>query len=363
MPKTVNDKLQDSQLRHEIFLSGYSRGTFRKQSNLLKEGIADITLQLSKIEGKTFTKKRLERILKGITETNLNLTRGLKGDLSSELKLLADHEASFQIAATQNAYPFELALTSVSASQIHTAALARPFQGKLLRDWFNDQSLSTRQAYQQAVRLGQLEGESISQIIKRVRDVDKRSRRQIEAIIRTATTHYSQVARSKITEANKDLFSAEEWVATLDGRTCAICGALDGKRFEIGKGPFPPAHINCRCQRVPVTKSWKELGFDGLDEDQPLSTRPFVADTRPVSKIPQSQRDAVIGTTTSKNYNDWLKTQSASFQDQALGKTKGKLFRQGDLEMDRFIDRQRNVLTLDQLKERDMGAFEKAGVA
>jgi SPP1 gp7 family putative phage head morphogenesis protein len=363
MPKTVNDRLQDSQLRHEISLAGYARGTFRRQKNLLDRAINDLTFQLSKIEGKTFTRKRLERILKNITETNVVLTKGLSSNLDEDLRLLADHEASFQIAATQNAYPFELALTTVTPAQIHTAAMARPFQGKTLRDWFRKQSRDIQDAYQSAVRLGFVEGESIPQIVRRLKDVDKRGRNDIEKIIRTAITHEAQVARNKITEANSDLFSSEEWVATLDGRTCPICGARDGKRWPIGEGPFPPAHINCRCQRIPVTKSWRQLGFDGLDEDQPLSTRPFVADNRPVSKIPQNQRDQVIGTTTSKTYQEWLSGQSAAFQDQTLGKTKGKLFRNGDLPLDRFVDRRSNILTLDQLRERDMSAFERAGVA
>ena len=37
------------------------------------------------------------------------------------------------------------------------------------------------------------------------------------------------------------------WVASFGDRTCPICSDLDGRLFEIGRGPMPPAHVSCRC--------------------------------------------------------------------------------------------------------------------
>lgn len=44
----------------------------------------------------------------------------------------------------------------------------------------------------------------------------------------------------------------ERWVTEHDGKVCPICGPLDGTEWDAGDGPYPPAHINCRCRRIPV---------------------------------------------------------------------------------------------------------------
>ena len=50
------------------------------------------------------------------------------------------------------------------------------------------------------------------------------------------------------------------------------------------------------------------------------------------------------------NYDTWLRRQPTTFQNEVLGVQKGKAFRKG-LQMDQFIDRRGNELTLDQLRE------------
>lgn len=43
-----------------------------------------------------------------------------------------------------------------------------------------------------------------------------------------------------------------EWMTMEDERTCPVCGALDGKQFDIDKFPNVPAHPNCRCLALPA---------------------------------------------------------------------------------------------------------------
>lgn len=42
----------------------------------------------------------------------------------------------------------------------------------------------------------------------------------------------------------------EVWQTQNDERTCPICGQLDGVVWREGEGFSPPAHDNCRCQRL-----------------------------------------------------------------------------------------------------------------
>ncbi len=66
------------------------------------------------------------------------------------------------------------------------------------------------------------------------------------------------------------------------------------------------------------------------------------------------------------SYYDWLKLQPSAFQDQALGPTRAKLFRDGGLTLERFselqLDRNFKPLTLEQMKKLEPLAFERAGI-
>jgi len=52
-------------------------------------------------------------------------------------------------------------------------------------------------------------------------------------------------------------------------------------------------------------------------------------------------------------YPQWLRRQPKAFQDEVLGKARAKLFRDGKLPIDRFIDDRGNTLTLAELVSRD----------
>lgn len=124
----------------------------------------------------------------------------------------------------------------------------------------------------------------------------------------------------------------------------AVCRARDGKVYPLDSGPRPPAHPNCRSSTVPVLKSWKEMGIN-------------------LKEAPEGTRSSMNGQVPADlTYQEWLKNQSADFQDDVLGVTKGKLFRNGGLSLDRFVDRAGKELTLDQLMKREAEAWQKAGL-
>lgn len=360
---TVSDNLRDSAARHTVYMTRYSRSVYRRQLDLIDTAIADLSNKIASRgpADNSFTKARLEMMLAEIEKVSKELYSALSSNVADELKQLAAYEAKIQLDMLQDAYPIEMNFAAVTPAQIHAAAMSQPFRGKILRDWWKDQAYGVQSAYQSAVRLGFAESETIPQIVRRVRGVGEMNKQQAEAVIRTAVNHMSQVSRDKLVEANEDIFKGEEYVAVLDGRTTAGCRGFDGQLFDIGKGPRPPLHMGCRSSRIPVTKSWKELGLDGLGDDERLDTRPFVADKRRVKDIPKGDRDDIIGQTTAKSYNDWLKTQKRSFVEDVLGKEKAKLYLDGDLTLDRFIDRRGREFTLEELYDRERQAFNRSG--
>lgn len=66
---------------------------------------------------------------------------------------------------------------------------------------------------------------------------------------RTSITETAaETERKALERANLDKY---EYIASLDERTCPVCGALDGKVFLVKDGKkgvnMPPMHPNCRC--------------------------------------------------------------------------------------------------------------------
>ncbi|WP_187275389.1 hypothetical protein [Methylobacterium sp. WL6] len=158
-------------------------------------------------------------------------------------------------------------------------------------------------------------------------------------------THIAAGASEATYERNADLISGVRWVSVLDSRTTPVCMARDGKVYEPGKGPRPPAHWRCRSTTTPVIKSFRDLGID-LDE------------------VPAGTRASMDGQVPADlTYGAWLAKQPASVQDEILGPTKGLLFRKGEVPVDRFVDRSGHAYTIDELRRRERGAFRKAGLA
>lgn len=103
------------------------------------------------------------------------------------------------------------------------------------------------------------------------------------------------------------------------------------------------------------------VDFSGLFADR-LRTKGF-SDSE-IVRIKRSTRASMDGQVPSKvTYAEWLKRQPAGFQDDVLGRTRGRLFREGGLKVDRFVDaRSGRSFTLDQLRRKETAAFSRAGI-
>lgn len=120
------------------------------------------------------------------------------------------------------------------------------------------------------------------------------------------------------------------------------CAALDQRIFEVGKGPRPPLHYNCRSTMLIVLKD-KYAGRGNIDK--------------------RASKDGLVENQT---YYAWLNKQPKSFQDDVLGESRGKLLRSGGLSADKFaqlqLDKNFKPLTLAEMRLREPLAFEKAGL-
>jgi SPP1 gp7 family putative phage head morphogenesis protein len=302
-----------------------------------------------------------------------------------------------------DAIPFVIKISGVDVGTLKAAATSRPFQGKLLSEWFSTLEQVDQDRIRTAVKKGLTLGEDLNSIVKRVVGTSSKAfgdgtlaetRRNAEAITRTAINHTANSAREEIWKANEDILLGLMWNSTLDGRTSAVCRARDGQvAFYNEKhgsypalspqGARPPAHINCRSGMVPIISPEEVVGQRAFVTDT-RTTKEREVDFRQTAKAdagpkwkdmtPQERQDSIrrvrenwaranIGQVPSNfTYQDWLKKQPAAFQDEVLGVTKGKLFRDGGLKLDNYVDRAGSELTIDELRDRYPGAFDKAGV-
>lgn len=90
-------------------------------------------------------------------------------------------------------------------------------------------------------------------------------------IARTEMIDAHRLSAQQADMANPHVVTGWYWSAVLDERTCPSCWSQNGSLHpadEFG----PDDHQSGRCARVPVTVSWADLGFTGIDEPASLIT-------------------------------------------------------------------------------------------
>lgn len=369
---TVNEKLADSAISHQIDLLHYENGVTRRIIALLNRVDADlfaqITICLENLPANQFNADRLNSLLLSVRALNREVYNSIQSQLGQELNNLVEYETGYQADLFNATIPSDIvanvSISTVDYGQVYAAALARPFQGRLLKEWIAGIEETRAKRIRDAIRIGYVENQTTSQIIQRIRgtralnyadgllDIDRRS---AETIIRTALSHTASFAREQFYKVNSDLIKAIVWVSTLDTRTSEICRVRDGLEYTndnhkpIGhsvpwlSGPGQ-IHFNCRSSSAPVTKSYRELGLN-IDEIKPSSRASM-----------DGEQPADI------TYNEWLKKQEDKRQNEILGKTRGKLLRDGNMPVEKFANKKGVYYTLDELKQNDAEYFKKAGL-
>lgn len=364
MAASVNDRLESEAIHHMVDLAHYSNGVVRRMVALLNKVDADLVVQLQaaieRMEGERFTVQRLDALLRSVRELNAQAYTALTEGLASEMSALVGEEVNYQEGLWRKVLPPQLNVASVTPAQVYSGAMARPFQGRLLKEWAQTNEAQRMMRVRDAVRMGFVEGKTSAEIVRQVRGTRARKytdglletdRRHAQAIVQTAVQHFAASARNDFLGANADLIKAEKWNSTLDSHTSQVCIVRDGLLYApvthkpIGHkipwlGGPGKAHWCCRSGCSPVLKGWEELGLsDG-------HTRASMD-----GQVPAGVK-----------YDEWLAKQSPARQIQVLGPMRAELLQQGRLQVDKFWNDKGQWLTLAELKERNASAFERAGL-
>ncbi|MCV4343314.1 hypothetical protein [Pseudomonas capsici] len=355
--KTANEKLINELIGHEVDLSRLSNSQVVAIIKILNS--ADADLRASLIEaidnlGTDLSAAGVDIALSAVLRINQQTFVQISLALDQLTDGLISYELAFQQGAlravlptvVQEAYP----LVSPAFSAVKAIAQARPFQGRLLKEWVAGIETSRAASVRDAVRAGVVEGRPTAEIVRAVmgsraeRYADgslQKARRELEAVVRSAVSHTAETASDAAYEANSDIISHVEWLSTLDNHTSSDCRIRD--RLPYTLGTYKPIghtipwlagpgriHFCCRSTKLPALKSAKALGLnDG-------ATRASMD-----GQVPESM-----------TYAEWLGKQSAVRQNEILGPERGRLMREGGLKLTSFYNDKGKLLTLDELRER-----------
>jgi SPP1 gp7 family putative phage head morphogenesis protein len=347
-PKNTKAFLVDASVRHQIYVNRFSASQVKEMLPYLTRIRRNTAAELEAGAINNMSKKRLTRLYNEITGINAAALATMGKKLKTNMKEFAAYEKNFSARMLTKGVKVDWDIPT--DKQVTSAIFSEPVltlreKGLSVDDILDEFSDKKSKQLVQVIQEGVITGKSNANILQDMSyAVDTQMANGLNALVRTVTMHVSNVARQEIYRENADVIIGVEWVATLDSDTCIICGSMDREFFPSGS-PIPDRpHFNCRCTTIPIVDpKYSIIGsVEGLE-------RPARGSDGPEQGISHNT-----------TYSEWLKDQPAWFQDEALGKGKGQIFRDGGLKITRFVDDDRQPLTLDDLKNSDGRAIKSA---
>ncbi len=304
------------------------------------------------------------------------LTGAVRKDINSAYKNLSRHtmKQKAQVAAIQSktatntinqAINLELATGKLSGRVLKQLANNTLIDGAPSADWWKEQNRTLRNAFKREMREGMINGETIQDLVRRVRGrrengfkdgLMSTATHKAQALVRSSTMAVANAARLETYAQNADVIKGVQVLATLDQRTSDICKSLDGQAWSTpdhNRLPgttaswrgAPPFHWNCRSTLVPVLRSWSDMSGDPEIKKRLLKAE----DSK---KLKKGWRSSMDGQVSDKiTYEEWLKTKPEAFQLQVLGPTKHAMWKEGKLPFSQLIDQSHNPLTIEVIKK------------
>lgn len=184
-----------------------------------------------------------------------------------------------------------VAIVQRTTQQIHAAT--KPLPAEVVK--------AMKQHLVRGIAVGEHPNRVAAKLLKQVGSEFNGGLSRAMTIARTEMLDAHREAGKAADKKNADVLGAWEWNAKLDARTCPSCIAQHGSRHSLDEsGPLD--HQCGRCARVPVTKTWKELGFD---IEEPRSATP--------------------------NAEEWFDNLTPATQKEILGATRLQLLQDGQI--------------------------------
>lgn len=348
-----NKKMSISELiiSHQIWLQRLGTQTASLSIPFVNRMREEVREAVLKFGDDARTVKKLNKMLASLDGVLDDVTGDWKKTIEKSLRDISDYENKWFIHTLKDNVRDGVKVASPYASDVWSAVnfvpLALDSKPMSMNDMLDGWTIGEKSRLVNGVKSGFVQGDNTRQIVKNVvgagglADI---SERNVMTVVRTAVAHTSNTARQEVYDSNSDIVNKYQWVSTLDSRTSTVCKSRDGIKYDIGKGPMPPAHPNCRSTTIPIIA---DDFLDFLDEGAVRTARGADGGT---------QVDA------STSYYEFLKSQPAWFQDEALGPTRGAIFRNAGMTTEEFrrasIDGFGHPLNLTEMAAADQRVAE-----
>jgi SPP1 gp7 family putative phage head morphogenesis protein len=386
----IQDKLFDAMTRRQVGLLRYGKTLSQKMTTILKgsdQAIKERILgRLENWQGinSKADKSKLDTLLGYVEKDRSVAWVAILALFKEDVQTLALDENESYTEILTTVLPFVISDLKLTKSEVSSIVKTANFKQTPLVYWLDQIKTDDLRLVTDAVVTGATIGETEQEIAKRITGVvsldgaggvTKTAVNDLDSFVMSTVNLIPSAVRDAIIEKD-DAVDKVVFVAVLDSRTTAQCRALDGKIYNKGKNPRPPLHIRCRSQIVPLINIDKALKEAVILKDESVYVGEFLGDTTITqrSDIPRGKKVAFdkwlkerlkqdMGTLNADiTYEDWLRRQPVYFQDFTLGKAKGKLFREGGLGLDKFVNPDGGEITLSILANTQKQSFIQAGL-
>lgn len=349
----VLEQLQQEAVSAALDVVRMTSATTKKVLKLLSALEDDITQELvtADVMGVQMTfyqRARLNALLKEVKALATKVYRSAQNMVNQDMMDAAREVGNQSVDLLNGVIGVAIAKASLPPSFLENLVSDTLVEGAPSAEWWDRQPPQLVQKFSDQMRIGMAKGETVDQLIQRVRGVPARNgqmakagimsvqKHQAAALVRTSMQTVTNQTRLEAWQQNSDIVKGVLWVATLDNRTTPICRFLDGKGWVWGNNgelvpeghdtpfPGPTAHWGCRSIQVPWTKSWAELTAEA-GGDKELASK--------LDQVPGTTRASMNGPVPkSLSYNDWLNGLPESQAKKALGsKANYELWKAGKL--------------------------------
>ncbi len=241
--------------------------------------------ELNNIKDPAIKRKALARLNAPAYAARINRLEALKANIETETALLADREKR-ELKRLLEDVSGDTYYRSIYDTQIGTglgfefSALPKGAVNTIVNDrwkganfsdriWQNTSALANS-AYGIVAR-GIMTGAGPQVMARQLADAMQSGMYSSMRLIRTETNRVHNAAEKAAYE--EEGITEYRFLATLDGRTCDVCGALDGKTFPVSEARegvnYPPLHPNDRCTTTAVIEGQNraELKRRALDPE------------------------------------------------------------------------------------------------
>lgn len=381
LPESISVLLADEITAQQIDLLRFDASLRRKVIGhlfLLEEDL-ESKIRRYDIEGvkrDAFKRLRAEKLIEDTRSTINSAYRQTGTTIKGELRDIASFQLPDTVERLNSVFRANIVTATLTPTETRLLADDTLIRGAPLKDWWQNQSRRTQEAFASEMRLGIQQGETNDQLVRRVRGTStgrmttvevagrrrrvrqftggimRTSTRNAETMVRTATQSVSNRVLEETYRQNQDVIKGETWVSTLDAFTCTICIALDGAAWDLDGNPLPespyqgpkvviPAHPACRCALGPLTYSWDEM------IERAGGRKRGVLNT-----VPDSVRSSIDGTVPgATTFDAFLRRKGEAFARKSLGAGRYELWQKGRITTSQLIDQSARPLTIAQLRK------------